>query len=45
MLPMDGWQIERERRIVGHRGCGVGLIAQGKAIGYYSRRKISTAGA
>jgi hypothetical protein len=33
-LAADGWQIEGERRIVGHGGCGAALIAQGKAIGH-----------
>ena len=33
-LALDGWQVEGERRIVGHGGRGVGLIARGKAIGH-----------
>jgi hypothetical protein len=33
-LALDGWQVEGERRIVGHGGCGAGLIARSKAIGY-----------
>ena len=33
-LALDGWQVEGEQRIVGHGGCGVGLIAQGSSIGY-----------
>jgi hypothetical protein len=33
-LTANGWQIEGERRIVGHGGCGGALIAQGKAIGH-----------
>jgi hypothetical protein len=54
-LAVDGWQVERERRIVGHGGCGFALIARGKrwdtdllresAPSRYSRRKISTADA
>jgi hypothetical protein len=31
-LAVDGWQVERERRIVGHGGCGLVLIARSKAI-------------
>jgi hypothetical protein len=30
----DGWQVEGKRRIVGHDGCGAGLIAQGSSIGH-----------
>jgi hypothetical protein len=33
-LAVDGWQVERERRIVGRGGYGVALIARGKAIGH-----------
>ncbi len=33
-LAVDGWKVEGEQRIVGHGGCGVALIAQGKAIGH-----------
>jgi hypothetical protein len=31
---VHGWQVEGKRRIVGHGGCGVGLIAQGSSIGH-----------
>ncbi len=33
-LAVHGWQVEGKRRIVGHGGCGVGLIAQGSSIGH-----------
>jgi len=33
-LAVDGWQVEGERRIVGHGGCGVALIARGSSIGH-----------
>ena len=33
-LAVHGWQVEGKRRIVGHGGRGVGLIAQGSSIGH-----------
>jgi len=33
-LAADCWQVEGKRRIVVHRGCGAGLIAQGSSIGH-----------
>jgi hypothetical protein len=33
-LALDGWQVEGKRRIVGHGGCGAGLVAQSEATGY-----------
>jgi hypothetical protein len=32
LLPADGWQIKGERRVAGHGGCGVGLIAKGNRL-------------
>jgi hypothetical protein len=33
-LAVDSWQVEGERRIVGHGGCGGGADARGSSIGH-----------
>ncbi len=33
-LAADGWQVEGKQRIVGHGGCGAGLIARSSSIGH-----------